>query len=122
MTPTQRKPKRRAGVIDKHVGERLRLRRQIAGVYQEQLADKLGVTFQQIQKYERGINRISAGRLWEISQILKVPTSYFYEDIKGDTYTIPQYSKEQIHLIRLLPKTPLPMQKAIINVLRAAQR
>ena len=64
--------------IDMHVGKRLRLRRTLLGMSQEQLGAELNVTFQQVQKYERGANRISASRLWDISQILDVPISYFW--------------------------------------------
>lgn len=71
--------------VDKHVGQRLRVRRSLLGISQEKLADAIGLTFQQIQKYERGTNRISAGRLFEFSKILDVPIAYFYEEyIKGD--------------------------------------
>jgi transcriptional regulator with XRE-family HTH domain len=66
--------------IDVHVGSRIRLRRSIAGLSQEQLADGLGLTFQQVQKYEKGINRVSASRLQHISEVLEVPISFFFEN------------------------------------------
>ncbi|MEM9224605.1 MAG: helix-turn-helix transcriptional regulator [Pseudomonadota bacterium] len=66
--------------IDIHVGSRLRLRRTMLGMTQEKLGDRLGVTFQQIQKYEKGTNRIGASRLQEISEILDAPVSFFFED------------------------------------------
>ena len=66
--------------IDLHVGNRVRMRRMMLSLSQEKLGEALGITFQQIQKYEKGINRIGAGRLQNISQILDVPISYFYED------------------------------------------
>lgn len=65
--------------IDKHVGSRVRLRRVLLGLSQEKLGDALGLTFQQVQKYEKGANRIGASRLQEISKILGVPPSYFFE-------------------------------------------
>ena len=65
--------------MDVHVGQRLRVRRALLGLSQEKLAESIGLTFQQIQKYERGTNRISAGRLFELSKILDVPVSYFFE-------------------------------------------
>ena len=65
--------------VDVHVGERLRARRSLLGMTQERLAEAVSLTFQQIQKYERGTNRVSASRLWEFSKVLKVPISYFYE-------------------------------------------
>lgn len=69
--------------VDVHVGQRLRVRRALLGLSQEKLADALGLTFQQIQKYERGTNRVSAGRLYSLSKILDVPISYFFEQF-GD--------------------------------------
>ena len=71
--------------IDMHVGKRVRLRRTLLGMSQEQLGAELNVTFQQVQKYERGANRISASRLWDISQILDVPISYFFDDMSEGT-------------------------------------
>jgi transcriptional regulator with XRE-family HTH domain len=65
--------------IDKYVGSRVRMRRLMLGLSQEKLADQLGITFQQVQKYENGINRVSASRLQAISQILQVPVSFFFE-------------------------------------------
>lgn len=71
--------------IDVHVGSRIRLRRTLLGLSQEQLAKLLGLTFQQLQKYERGINRIGASRLWDIGNILKVPVSFFFEEMDKET-------------------------------------
>ena len=71
--------------IDLHVGKRLRLRRTLLGMSQEQLGAELSITFQQVQKYERGANRISASRLWDMSQILYVPVSYFFDDMSETT-------------------------------------
>lgn len=65
--------------VDRHVGHRVRVRRLLVGVSQEKLGDALGVTFQQIQKYEKGTNRISASRLRQIADMLGVPVSFFYE-------------------------------------------
>lgn len=69
--------------IDKHVGSRVRLRRVLLGLSQEKLGDALGLTFQQVQKYEKGANRIGASRLQEISKILDVPPSYFFDGAPG---------------------------------------
>jgi len=69
--------------IDIHVGQRLRVRRSLLGYSQEKLASLVGLTFQQIQKYERGTNRVSAGRLYELSNILDVPVNYFFDQISG---------------------------------------
>ena len=65
--------------IDKHVGSRVRMRRMMVGMSQEKLGDALGLTFQQIQKYEKGTNRIGASRLQQISLVLQVPISFFFE-------------------------------------------
>lgn len=71
--------------IDAHVGSRIRLRRTLLGMSQEQLGDAMNLTFQQIQKYERGANRIGSGRLYQLSQVLNVPISYFFDDMpEGD--------------------------------------
>ncbi len=67
--------------IDVHVGERMRVRRQTMGLTQSALGDSAGVTFQQVQKYERGANRISASRLFEFAKVLNVPVEYFFEDM-----------------------------------------
>ena len=67
--------------VDVHVGNRIRLRRTLLGMSQERLASLLGLTFQQVQKYERGMNRVGASRLWDISKVLEAPISFFYEDM-----------------------------------------
>ena len=70
--------------IDVHVGSRVRLRRTLLGMSQEKLGDALGLTFQQVQKYERGANRIGSSRLYKLSQILDVPVSFFFDDMPDD--------------------------------------
>jgi len=72
-------PKKAPNPIDKHVGSRVRMRRMMLGMSQEKLGDALGLTFQQVQKYEKGSNRIGASRLQQISLILQVPISFFFE-------------------------------------------
>ena len=72
---------RSANPVDVHVGTRVRLRRQVLKMSQERLGDQLGVTFQQVQKYERGANRIGASRLWKISDVLNVPVSFFFDGL-----------------------------------------
>jgi transcriptional regulator with XRE-family HTH domain len=67
--------------IDKHVGSRVRMRRMMVGMSQEKLGDALGLTFQQVQKYEKGTNRIGASRLQQISLVLQVPVSFFFEGV-----------------------------------------
>ncbi len=71
--------------IDVHVGTRIRLRRTMLGLSQEKLAEELGITFQQVQKYERGLNRVGASRLWDLAQVLNVGVSFFYEDLDDST-------------------------------------
>ena len=71
--------------IDRHVGSRVRMRRMMIGMSQERLGDALGLTFQQVQKYEKGTNRIGASRLQQIAEILQVPVSYFFEGAPGQT-------------------------------------
>ncbi|QPC86514.1 helix-turn-helix domain-containing protein [Mesorhizobium sp. NBSH29] len=75
--------KKKPNPIDIHVGSRIRLRRNIQGMSQEKLGESLGITFQQIQKYEKGTNRVGASRLQAIASILNVPVSFFFEDAPG---------------------------------------
>ncbi|MBV8594195.1 MAG: helix-turn-helix transcriptional regulator [Caulobacteraceae bacterium] len=79
--------------IDRHVGNRIRTRRIMMGLTQQQLADLIGVTYQQAHKYERGINRVSAGRLFEIAQVLGVAVGHFYEGL--ETAEEPRVSARQ---------------------------
>jgi len=71
---------RRPNPIDVHVGGRVRFRRMLLGMSQEKLGEQLGLTFQQVQKYEKGINRIGASRLFDLAQVLGVPVQFFYEE------------------------------------------
>lgn len=73
--------KKQPSSVDAHVGSRVRLRRMLIGMSQEKLGELLGLTFQQVQKYEKGANRIGASRLFDISTILGVPVSYFFDDL-----------------------------------------
>ncbi|MCP4385501.1 MAG: helix-turn-helix transcriptional regulator [Hyphomicrobiales bacterium] len=75
--------KKQPNPIDIHVGSRVRLRRMMLSMSQEKLGDSLGITFQQIQKYEKGTNRIGASRLQNIARVLNVPISFFFEDAPG---------------------------------------
>ena len=70
--------------VDIHVGSRVRLRRTMLGMSQEKLGEAIGLTFQQVQKYERGANRIGASRLFELSRVLDVPVSFFFDDMPSD--------------------------------------
>lgn len=75
--------------IDVHFGQRVRMRRTLLGISQEQVGETLNITFQQVQKYERGSNRVSSSRLWDIEQILDVPVAFFFENMSNDTMDHP---------------------------------
>lgn len=77
-------PSGKPNPVDVHVGSRVRLRRTLLGLSQEKLGEAIGLTFQQVQKYERGANRIGASRLYDLSRVLDVPVSFFYEDMPDD--------------------------------------
>ena len=79
-----RTPSGKPNPIDVHVGTRVRLRRTLLGMSQEKLGEALGLTFQQVQKYERGANRIGASRLFDLCRVLEVPVSYFFEEMGDD--------------------------------------
>jgi len=97
------KPKkgRSTAAIDDHVGTRIRERRIMLGLTQQQLAEMIGVTYQQTHKYERAINRVSAGRLFEIARVLSAPISYFYEGVgeKGPRQITPR-QRMQLEIAR----------------------
>ncbi len=78
---TESRSTRGPNPVDIHVGSRIRLRRQILKMSQEKLGDELGVTFQQVQKYERGANRVGASRLYRLSRVLEVPVQFFFEGL-----------------------------------------
>jgi len=86
---TRGETKKAPSHTDRHVGSRIRARRLATGLSQEKLGEALGVTFQQVQKYEKGTNRVGAGRLLEVSSILGVPVSYFYEGMETDARRTP---------------------------------
>lgn len=79
--------------VDVHVGKRIRHRRWLVGITQQQLAEAVGIKFQQIQKYETGMNRVSASRLWDIAEALSVPVSFFFEGL-GDESLQSEAKKE----------------------------
>lgn len=70
---------KKSNPVDAHVGSRVRLRRMLVGLSQEKLGERMGLTFQQIQKYEKGVNRIGASRLFRLSQVLEVPVQFFFD-------------------------------------------
>ena len=96
----EEKGSRRPNPIDVHVGSRVRLRRMLLGISQEKLGERLGLTFQQVQKYEKGVNRIGASRLFDLSTVLGVPISFFYEDApagEARVQPIPGFAESPTH-------------------------
>ncbi|MEM0930573.1 MAG: helix-turn-helix transcriptional regulator [Pseudomonadota bacterium] len=87
--------KRAPHPIDVHVGSRVRLRRMMQGISQDRLGEELGLTFQQVQKYEKGVNRIGASRLYEIARILSVPVQFFYDDYGDGPETLIGFAETQ---------------------------
>ena len=79
----------RPSPIDVHVGSRVRLRRTLLGMSQERLGEALGLTFQQVQKYERGVNRIGASRLFDLARVLDVPIGFFFDAVSYTHLTLP---------------------------------
>jgi transcriptional regulator with XRE-family HTH domain len=94
----QDKPTTRARNADRHVGARIRERRLMLGLSQQQLATMIGVTYQQAHKYERGMNRISAGRLFEIGIVLGVPVAWFFEGLEQDGQAQPLGQRQRMCL------------------------
>jgi transcriptional regulator with XRE-family HTH domain len=97
-----RKTKDGPSLIDAHVGLRIRTRRGLLGMSQKDLGAKVGLTFQQIQKYERGANRIGSGRLYEFSKILSVPISYFFDDMSPE---LQSYAEKGAKKGKAIPST-----------------
>ena len=113
--------------VDVHVGKRIRHRRWMNGTTQQQLAEQVGIKFQQIQKYETGMNRVSASRLWDISKVLNVPVSFFFEgleaqpaeegngsDLPGDILT----DKEALELLRSYYAIPENQRRRLFDLAR----
>jgi transcriptional regulator with XRE-family HTH domain len=113
--------------VDRHVGVRIRMRRKELGVSQERLAEALGITFQQVQKYERGANRVSASKLWEIASALRTPVGYFYDGL-GDQETATaqrdaaqefMLSSDGIELMSTFPRISEPLvRRKIVELVR----
>ncbi len=111
--------------IDVHVGRRLRLRRSLMGLSQEKLAELVGVTFQQIQKYERGTNRIGSSRLYRLAQVLQVPVSYFFEGLEAPTAGTPGLAESPAsfeHESAPLGPRPLVDRRETLELVRAFNR
>ncbi len=120
---TSEAPRPRAQDLDRHIGERMRQRRIMLGLTQQQMADLIGVTYQQAHKYEKGINRIASGRLYRIAQALGVEVGYFYEAIADVGVTEHKSSPQQRLLLELARNfvvlTNRKHQEAICNLARA---
>jgi transcriptional regulator with XRE-family HTH domain len=115
---------RRPNPVDVHVGGRVRLRRMILGMSQEKLGEHLGLTFQQVQKYEKGVNRIGASRLFEVAHVLGVPVQFFYEDApttgsSSSSYALPGFAErpaESYVVDFLSSKEGLELNKAFVRI------
>jgi transcriptional regulator with XRE-family HTH domain len=124
----------RPNPVDVHVGSRVRLRRTLLGLSQERLADALGLTFQQVQKYERGVNRIGASRLHHLARILEVPISFFFDEMETTTASggrlaeeqegfehDPMSRRETLELVRAYYRIPdEKLRKRIFELVKAA--
>jgi len=109
--------------VDAHVGKRIRHRRWMVGMTQQQLADRVGIKFQQIQKYETGMNRVSASRLWDIAEALTVSVSFFFEGLNEDgSVTAPGgdmlADKEAMDLVRSYYAIPEAQRRRLFDLAR----
>ena len=110
--------------VDIHVGKRIRQQRWILGMTQQQLADAVGIKFQQIQKYETGTNRVSASRLWDIANAMSVPISFFFDGLEmsdGSTNSDANAaleSKEAMHLVRAFYAIPEHQRRRLVELAR----
>ena len=94
MPPRAKSDTGRPDPVDSHVGSRVRLRRTLLGMSQEKLGNAVGLTFQQIQKYERGLNRIGSSRLYQFSKVLDVPVEFFFDEMPGDMGSQPSLASQ----------------------------
>lgn len=115
--------------VDAHVGYRIKLRRTLLGMSQEKLAEAVRLTFQQIQKYERGFNRVSASMLYRIAQALDVPVSFFFDDMPEDLAAHPSTDqedtltrRESLELLRHYHRIPAGRRKQVYELVRAMSR
>ena len=109
--------------VDLHIGQRVRQRRWLLGMTQEQLAEKVGIKFQQIQKYETGANRISSSRLWDISEVMDVPVNFFFDGLdwiderEAGKKNISE-DKEALDLVRCYYAIPENQRKRLFDLAR----
>lgn len=113
--------------VDLHVGKRIRQRRWLVGMTQQQLAEQVGIKFQQIQKYETGANRVSASRLWDISEAMDVPVNFFFEGIENEVTaakskdSVPadlMGDKEALDLVRSYYSIPENQRRRLFDLAR----
>lgn len=109
--------------VDAHVGKRIRHRRWMVGMTQQQLADKVGIKFQQIQKYETGMNRVSASRLWDIADALGVQIAFFFEGLSDDVAAAAAQGdiladKEALELVRSYYAIPEAQRRRLFDLAR----
>lgn len=109
--------KKKPNPIDIHVGGRIRLRRNMLGMSQERLGESLGITFQQIQKYEKGTNRVGASRLQAISEILETPVAFFFEDAPGGSADGLSEESQTTYVVDFLTSTEgLQLNRAFVRI------
>ena len=112
--------------VDVHVGKRVRHRRWMVGMTQQQLAEKVGIKFQQIQKYETGMNRVSASRLWDIAEALSVPVAFFFEGLGAADADVAEAAvpgdiladKEALELVRSYYAIPENQRRRLFDLAR----
>jgi transcriptional regulator with XRE-family HTH domain len=107
--------------IDVHVGQRVRQRRVLCGLSQTELANRIGLTFQQLQKYERGMNRISASKLWQIAQVLDVPVQWFFMDYTEGKEQAESFhmKRETLELVRNFTSAPPEVQRRFLSLVKS---
>ncbi len=109
--------------VDVHVGKRIRHRRWLLGMTQQQLADAVGIKFQQIQKYETGMNRVSASRLWDIAATLDVPVAFFFDGLDGGDAKLAGTDvladREAVDLLRAFHAIPETQRRRLFDLARA---
>jgi len=113
---------RQPNPIDAHVGTRVRMRRMLLGMSQEKLGEHLGLTFQQVQKYEKGVNRIGASRLYDMAKVLGVAVQFFYEEAPGKTSSatsVPGFAEtpDESYVVEFLSsRDGLELNKAFVKI------
>ena len=107
--------------VDVHVGGRVRLRRTLLGMSQEKLGEALGLTFQQVQKYEKGMNRIGSSKLYQLTRILDVPVSFFFDDMSEATASEDSSAPTKVNGREVVEKDPM-LKRETLELVRAYYR